>query len=61
VIASGGGGGSDDVVQVLTKGCADAALMAGALHDGSCTVTELKTAMQRSGIRIREVACATAI
>jgi imidazole glycerol-phosphate synthase subunit HisF len=61
VIASGGGGGSDDVVEVLTRGCADAALMAGALHDGSCTVTELKAAMQRSGIRIREATCATAI
>jgi imidazole glycerol-phosphate synthase subunit HisF len=61
VIASGGGGGSADVVEVLTKGCADAALMAGALHDGSCTVTELKMAMQRNGIRIREAACVTAI
>ncbi|HEU4879601.1 MAG TPA: imidazole glycerol phosphate synthase subunit HisF [Gemmatimonadaceae bacterium] len=59
VIASGGGGGSADVVEVLTKGCADAALIAGALHDGSCTVTELKTSMQRNGIRVREAAWAT--
>ena len=59
VIASGGGGGSADVVEVLTEGFADAALMAGALHDGSCTVRELKTAMQRNGIRVREAAWAT--
>jgi cyclase len=59
VIASGGGGGSADVVEVLTEGFADAALMAGALHDGSCTVSELKTAMQRNGIRVREAAWAT--
>lgn len=59
VIASGGGGGSADVVEVLTDGRADAALMAGALHDGSCTVNELKTAMQRNGIRVREAAWAT--
>ena len=59
VIASGGGGGSADVVEVLTDGLADAALMAGALHDGSCSVSELKTAMQRNGIRVREAAWAT--
>jgi cyclase len=59
VIASGGGGGSADVVEVLIAGSADAALMAGALHDGSCTVNELKTAMQRNGIRVREAAWAT--
>jgi cyclase len=59
VIASGGGGGSADVVEVLTKGGADAALIAGALHDGSCTVSELKTSMQRNGIRVREAAWAT--
>lgn len=56
VIASGGGGGSADVIEVLTDGYADAALMAGALHDGTCTVNELKTAMQLSGIRVREAA-----
>jgi cyclase len=56
VIASGGGGGSADVIEVLTDGYADAALMAGALHDGTCTVNELKTAMQQNGIRVREAA-----
>jgi cyclase len=56
VIASGGGGGSADVIDVLTDGYADAALMAGALHDGTCTVNELKTAMQQNGIRVREAA-----
>jgi cyclase len=56
VIASGGGGGSADVIEVLTDGYADAALMAGALHDGTCTVNELKTALQQNGIRVREAA-----
>lgn len=60
VIASGGGGGSSHVVMVLTAGRADAALVAGVLHDGSCTVPELKTAMQQNGIRVREGAWASA-
>ncbi len=56
VIASGGGGNGADVVEVLTEGCADAALMAGALHDRTCSVAEIKRSMQQAGIRVRAAA-----
>ena len=56
VVASGGGGGSAHVVEVLKYGRADAALMAGALHDGSTTVSEIKTAMLAADIRVRTAA-----
>ena len=56
VIASGGGGDGDDVVEVLTEGRADAALMAGVLHDRTCSVAEIKKAMQQAGIRVRAAA-----
>ena len=56
VIASGGGGESAHVVDVLQYGNADAALMAGALHDGSTTVSQIKTAMLAADIRVRTAA-----
>ena len=56
VIASGGGGESVHVVEVFKYGHADAALMAGALHDGSTSVTEIKNAMAAGDIRVRTAA-----
>ena len=56
VVASGGGGTSAHVVGVLTNGKADAALMAGALHDDSTSVSEIKAAMRGAGIRVRTAA-----
>lgn len=56
VVASGGGGGGAHVVDVLSPGGADAALMAGALHDGSCTVGDLKRAMLNAGLTVRAAA-----
>ncbi len=53
VVASGGGGNGTHVVDVLVEGRADAALMAGALHDGECTVDEIKTAMGDAGLIVR--------
>jgi imidazole glycerol-phosphate synthase subunit HisF len=53
VVASGGGGDGMDVVDVLSRGGADAALMAGALHDGSQTVNQIKSAMRVAGIAAR--------
>jgi cyclase len=53
VIASGGGGESAHVIEVLSSGGADAALMAGAFHDGSRSVGEIKRAMQTAGIPVR--------
>lgn len=53
VIASGGAGNAVHVVDAFTKGRASAALVAGILHDGQTTVTELKQAMAAAGIPTR--------
>ncbi len=56
VIASGGAGNAEHVRDALTEGRADAALVAGILHDGLTTVGAIKTLLQTSGLRIRSVA-----
>jgi len=56
VVASGGGGESVHVIEVLSSGGADAALMAGAFHDGSRSVSEFKRAMRAAGIPVRMAA-----
>ena len=56
VIASGGAGSARDVCEVLSPGGADAALVAGILHDGVTTVTEIKQLMAAQGIAVRRVA-----
>jgi imidazole glycerol-phosphate synthase subunit HisF len=56
VVASGGAGKATDVCDVLLDAGADAALVAGILHDGAVTVGELKEAMQDRGIPVRRVA-----
>lgn len=53
VIASGGAGSARDVVQAFTVGGADAALVAGILHDGTTTVAALKEGMRRAGLLVR--------
>lgn len=53
VIASGGAGSARDVVDALDRGGADAALVAGILHDGMTTVGEIKQAMMQRGINTR--------
>ena len=53
VVASGGAGSADDVADVLTEGQADAALVAGILHDRLTTVEEIKGLLSRRGIPIR--------
>ncbi len=53
VIASGGAGGVGHVLDVLDEGGADAALLAGILHDGTCSVREIKTAMRNADIAVR--------
>lgn len=53
VIASGGAGSAADVVDAFTEGQASAALVAGILHDGLTTVTDLKKAMAQAGIPTR--------
>jgi cyclase len=53
VIASGGAGQPAHVPAVLRDTNADAALVAGILHDGLTTVSVIKTAMQSAGIPTR--------
>jgi len=51
VVASGGAGAPRDVAEVLEN--ADAALVAGIVHDGVTTVAEIKAAVTRAGIPCR--------
>ena len=53
VIASGGAGSASHVVDILADGHADAALVAGILHDNVTTVGALKDAMRASGLVVR--------
>jgi cyclase len=53
VIASGGAGSAAHIVDVLAEGHADAALVAGILHDNVTTVGALKDAMRASGLVVR--------
>jgi cyclase len=53
VIASGGAGRAEHVRDALTLGAADAALVAGILHDGLTTVGALKSLLNDNGIAIR--------
>jgi cyclase len=53
VIASGGAGRAAHIVDVLAEGHADAALVAGILHDNVTTVGALKDAMRASGLVVR--------
>lgn len=55
VIASGGAGSAADVCDAFERGGADAALVAGILHDGTTTVVALKRAMRDASLLIREV------
>lgn len=56
VIASGGAGTAQHLVDAITDGHADAALVAGILHDGVTTVQHLKRHLHASGINVRDVA-----
>jgi cyclase len=53
VIASGGAGNAEHVRAALREGGADAALVAGILHDGVTTVGAIKTLLRGSGLEIR--------
>ena len=53
VVASGGAGSVTDVVDVLRDGGADAALVAGIVHEGRCTVADIKAGMTAAQIAVR--------
>ena len=56
VVASGGAGSASDVVDAITLGNADAALVAGILHDGDTTVREIKAGMRAASLAVRSAA-----
>ena len=56
VIASGGAGDASHVCDAIVRGGADAALVAGIVHDGVATVGSLKRAMRDARIPVRMVA-----
>lgn len=58
VIASGGAGSARDVIDVLTRGGAQAALLASMLHYGAVTIPQLKAEIAEAGVPVRAVATA---
>lgn len=55
IIASGGAGTTEHVVEAFRAG-ADAALLAGVLHDGVLAVADVKAALAAAGLEVRDVA-----
>ena len=53
VIASGGGGTVQHMADVLTKGKADAALIARRVHSGQFSIAGIKAELAKDGIPIR--------
>jgi cyclase len=53
VIASGGAGSAADVCEAIRRGRADAALVAGIVHDGVTTVERIKREMMDNAIPVR--------
>ena len=54
VIASGGAGSIDHILDAFLCG-ADAALLASLLHFQELTISQIKSAMQKAGIPVRQV------
>ena len=53
VIASGGAGKPEHIVDVLTRGKADAALIASMVHYRYYTISEIKTYLHKHGVKTR--------
>ncbi|MBO3461791.1 imidazole glycerol phosphate synthase subunit HisF [Aetokthonos hydrillicola Thurmond2011] len=53
VIASGGAGNCEHIYDALTKGKADAALLASLLHYGQLSVAEIKSYLQTNNVPVR--------
>jgi imidazole glycerol-phosphate synthase subunit HisF len=53
VIASGGAGTAEHAAEAVTRGGADAALVAGIVHDGVTTIRDIKHAMHTAGASVR--------
>ena len=55
VVASGGAGSPQDMLEVLTKGRADAALAASIFHFGTYSIGQVKQFLAQHGVSIRLV------
>ncbi len=53
VVASGGAGKPEHLVAAFREGAADAAIVAGMIHSGEFTITEIKRVMAEAGIPTR--------
>ena len=53
VVASGGAGTPGHFVTVFREAKADAAIVAGMIHTGECTIAQIKDAMAAAGIPVR--------
>ena len=53
VVASGGAGSAADAMRILRDAGADAALLAGILHDGTARVVDVKRAIAGAGLPVR--------
>jgi cyclase len=54
VIASGGAGQSEHLLEVLTQGQADAALIASMVHYGTYTIRQIKEFLRDNGVKVRQ-------
>ncbi len=54
VVASGGAGNPRHLVEVLTKGRADAAIIASIVHSGEYTIAQIKEELARAGVPVRK-------
>ncbi len=55
VIASGGAGNIDHIYDVLTRGKADAALVASIVHYETYTIRQIKEDLKQRGVKVREI------
>jgi cyclase len=53
VIASGGAGSPLHCQEAIVRGGADAVLVAGIVHDGACTIADIKSGLREAGINAR--------
>lgn len=53
VIASGGAGSVEHIYEVLTRGRADAALVASIIHYETCSIREIKETLHERGVKAR--------
>ena len=54
VVASGGAGRPEHLVEAFREGHADAAIVAGMIHGGDSTITEIKRVMAEAGVPTRQ-------